>query len=363
MFQIKDFTSIVASMVNHLRGTTTKVTDVQPGSVARTLIEAPAVEMEELYLQMFTGLREAIPVATFKSFGFGKLPAKYASGYVSILATQAPAQAITIPAGTSFSTSDGRTYLSSQGVTWLPGAASVRVPVTAEAAGSSYNASEGAIVSSPLFDSSYAIGNAAITTGRDQETDAEQEARFAEYVAALSRGTDVALARAARSAMILDADGTIREYVTRVGVAITPGYVRIYLYSSRGLPSAALVALAQRIIDGYRDPDTNEITEGYSAAGIRTEVLPISERPVDYSAQVDMLTGYALTPEVVQSLKDAYSTALAAVQPGDTLYAGDLETDLLDTIGVHRIVSNITSNITCGVYEALVPGAFAVTPL
>ncbi len=52
-FQIKDFTSIVASMVNHMRGTQKKVTDFQKGSVARTLVEAAAVENEELYLQMF----------------------------------------------------------------------------------------------------------------------------------------------------------------------------------------------------------------------------------------------------------------------------------------------------------------------
>lgn len=83
-FQIKDFVSIAASMINHMRGTQNKVTDFQPGSVARTLVEGPAVEIEELYLQMFIGLREAIPIATFQSFGFDKLPASYGSGYVSI---------------------------------------------------------------------------------------------------------------------------------------------------------------------------------------------------------------------------------------------------------------------------------------
>ena len=87
MFQIKDFVSISAGSINHARAVTDKVTDWAPGSVARTLIEAPAVEIEELYLQMFLGLRDAIPVATFKSFGFEKLPAARAQGWVTVYLT------------------------------------------------------------------------------------------------------------------------------------------------------------------------------------------------------------------------------------------------------------------------------------
>ena len=51
MFQIKDFASITASMINWLRANTTKVTDFNVGSVVRTMAEASAAEMEELYLQ------------------------------------------------------------------------------------------------------------------------------------------------------------------------------------------------------------------------------------------------------------------------------------------------------------------------
>lgn len=363
MFQLKDFVSIASSMVNHLRGTTTKVTDVQPGSVARTLIEAPAVEIEELYLQMFTGLREAIPVSTFLSFGFGKLPAKYASGYVSILAATPLPQSITIPVGTQFTTSDSRKYLTTVEAVWAAGETSIRLQVTAEKPGTSYNAAEGIIDTSPLFGAGFTIGNSAINTGRDVETDTEREARFAEYVASLSRGTDVAIGKAAKDAMLRDQDGAIIEYVTRVGLLINPGYVRVYIYSSRGAPSAAILAAAQKIIDGYRDPDTGKIVEGYSAAGIRAEVLPITERAIDYSAQVSMLSGYQFTDEVRQSLKDTYATALAAIAPGGTLYAGDLETSLLGVAGVSKLVSNITSNITCNVFDALVPGTFVVMPL
>lgn len=363
MFQLKDFVSIAASMVNHLRGTTTKVTDVQPGSVARTLIEAPAVEIEELYLQMFTGLREAIPVSTFLSFGFGKLPVKYASGYVSVQRVPAPSGSMTIPVGNVFSTGDQRNYLSTSVVIWPAGQSAIRIPVTAERAGASYNVAGGVINTSPLFGDDVTIGNSLIDTGRDIESDAEREVRFAEYVAALSRGTDVAIIKAAKSAVVVDANGAIVEYVTRIGLMNAPGDVKAYIYSSRGTPSAALLNAAQKVVDGYRDQDTGAIVEGYSAAGVRAEVLPMVERAVNYSAQAAMLTGYALTDAVKQSMKDTFSAALTAIGPSETLYAGDLETDMLDLLGVSKIVSNLTSNITCGVYEVLIPGAFVVTPL
>ena len=64
-FQIKDFLSIVASMVNYMRGATSKITDYNVGSVARTMVEAPAIEIDQLYQQMLFGLRDAIPTATY----------------------------------------------------------------------------------------------------------------------------------------------------------------------------------------------------------------------------------------------------------------------------------------------------------
>lgn len=67
-FQLKDFQSIVASMVNYVRGATTKLTDFNRGSGIRTLLEAVAVEMDQMYQEMFSGLREGIETSVFRSF-------------------------------------------------------------------------------------------------------------------------------------------------------------------------------------------------------------------------------------------------------------------------------------------------------
>lgn len=362
-FQIKDFASITAGMLNHARATTKKITDYQPGSVSRTMMEAPAVEMEELYLQMFLGLRDAIPVATFLSFGFNKLAAAYAVGWVSISAPAPLGQDLLIPAGTVFDAADGRQYASLADVTWPAGEDIVRVQVQHTAPGLVGNIAAGAIKSSTFFDNTFTISNQVIESGRDIESDAEREARFAEFIASLSRGTLEANHYVATLAVVLDENGNRLEYVTRIGVDEQAGRVRIYLYSSLGVPSAALLADAQKRIDGYRDPSTGAVTPGYRAAGVRYDVLATVERGVPLSIKVGMLDGYELTASVAQALGDIFASQVRAVQPGTTLYLGTLIEAMLAVAGVRSIVPTSTANIVCAVNEALVPGTLTVEAL
>lgn len=362
-FQIKDFASIVASQINHARSVTTKLTDFQPGGVARTIMEAPAVEIEELYLQMFLGLRDAIPVATFLSFGFDKLPASVAHGFVSISRDPAPTAPIQIPEGTEFTATDGRVYLSTADVTWAAGAPMVKVPVAFGSAGLAGNISQGLITSSAAFTDAFVVSNSAISTGRDIESESEREARFSEFIKSLSRGTVQACLYAVGLARVLDADGNLYEYVTRTGLDEQPGHVRIYAYSSRGIPSSDLIAAGQMIIDGSRDEATGVITPGYRAAGVRVDVLPMVERAVPLSIKVDMLPGYSMTSSVIQQLSDIFDAAIRSVQPGTVLYLGTLVELLLAAAGVQAIVPQSNENIICAEDEALIPGALSVSAL
>lgn len=362
-FQIKDFASISAAQINFARAVTDKITDFQPGSVARTIMEAPAVEMEELYMQFFLGLRDAIPVATFLSFGFEKLPAARAVGRVSV-SSQTPLVAdLLIPAGTEFSATDGRKYTSISDVTWAAGTSVVQILVQHTTAGLVGNISAGGMTSSPFFGAEYTVSNQPIETGRDIETDAEREARFAEFVQSISRGTMAACTYAAQQSVVLDGDGNRAEYVSRVGVDEQAGRVFIYLYSSLGRPSAELLADGQTRIDGSKDDVTGAVTPGYRAAGIRFDVIPMTERAVSMFIQVEMLPGYTLTAAVEQQLGDIFSSQIRAVQPGDTLYLGSLVDALLAVPGILSIVPSSNENIVCAVNEALIPAALTVTSL
>ncbi len=363
-FQIKDFASIVAAQINHARSVTTKVTDFQPGSVVRTLMEAPAVEMEELYLQMFLGLRDAIPVATFLSFGFDRLPAKRAVGYVSISRPAPVVENLLIPTGTVFEATDGRQYLSTSDVTWLAADTIVWVPVMHTAPGLVGNASAGTITSSPDLDPlTFTVSNQPIETGRDPETDGEREARFADFIASLSRGTVSACLYAARQSAVLDINGNITEYVVRAGIDEQPGIVKIYLYSSLGVPSAELLAHGQLLLDGSRDDVTGVITPGYRSAGVQVFVLPMQERSIDASIQVGMFDGFTRTPAVNQQLGDIFAATIRGAQPATTLYLGTLVENMLAAAGVEKIVPVTNTNILCAADEALVPGTLTIADL
>lgn len=362
-FQIKDFASITASMINHARSVTTKITDFLRGSVARTLLEAPAVEIEELYLQMFIGLKEAIPVSVFQSFGFDILPPAFARGSVTITSEQSLVNAITIPAGTAFSAPDGRSYRSTEALVWAAGATSVRVKIIADAAGYSYNAAAGIVNSSPLFGDEYVISNALIANGRDSETEEERKARFAEFVGSLSKGTTFACMAAVRNTRILDDDGNITEYFTRTGISENAGFIRIYAYSSAGAPSTELLRLAQRNIDGYRDEATGQNFEGVRSGGVRCDVLTMVERSVNWAASVTLAAGYTLTESLQASLKDAFDTVVKNAPAGEILYVDEVVEALLSVTGVIRVVPDVNENIACQPNEALKAGTFTVNIL
>lgn len=362
-FQIKDFVSITASILNHARASTSKITDWMPGSAARTIIESPAIEIEELYLQMFLGLRDAIPTAIFKSFDFAKLPQMYARGIVVVSKEVAPVANIPIPSGATFLTIDNRVYLSTDDVLWVAGTTSINVPVVAAAAGLAYNTASGGIISSPLFDSAYTVSNYLIDNGRDAETDAEQELRFAAYVSSLSKGTVEACVFAAQSATVLDSEGNIFEYVTRVGYAEFVGRIKLYIYSSAGTPTVDLLTAAQRKVSGYKDTLTGDIFAGVSAAGTSALVYAMAELLVDVSIGVEMLSGFTLSLDVEQDLSSRMSSMLSQTGSGDTLYLGDITTGLLAAVGVKRIVVNGDQNIICPSNKVLVLGTLTATAL
>src|SRR5574343_1881893 len=106
-------------MVNLVRGTCEQLTDFNPGSVTRALLEASAIEHEYLYLQMYHGIVEAIPVAIYGAFDFGQQAAVAAYGYVTFSRTTPAPSDITIPAGSQVKTTSGLTFITTADATLL----------------------------------------------------------------------------------------------------------------------------------------------------------------------------------------------------------------------------------------------------
>jgi hypothetical protein len=65
-FKMKTFPQILASLINWFSSAQDTVTDLNVGSVARTLLEAPASEISEVYFRIFKSIDEAQAEAIYR---------------------------------------------------------------------------------------------------------------------------------------------------------------------------------------------------------------------------------------------------------------------------------------------------------
>lgn len=367
-FQIKSFVSIVAGMINHVRGVQSDLTDFHVGSVNRVMLEAPSIEIDELYQQMFNGLKDAIPVATYNSFNFALLPAAAASGLVrvTIASTTGPT---TIVAGTLFSSADSTTaYASVEDVVITAGNTTGDVLVAAVVAGV-----QGNIAAGVDFDASPSPGGFvsatnlyAFSNGAELETEDQRKRRFVSYVTTLQRGTVSAIQYGARTAAIYDAFGVEIERVKAVSVVEPwilddeepPALINVFVHNGSGSTSTDLVDQARNVIFGYVDGDGNKIP-GWKAAGVKAVVAAATEVPLDVAATLVGLPGYD-----EDELCD-----LAEAELNQYVLGLDIAESYQEAEAVHRVKSiagvfNITAlpaDTAVDGSEKLMPGTIAVT--
>lgn len=375
MFQLKDFTSIVASMINHMRGNTKKITDFQPGSVARTLVEAPAVEIEELYLKMFQGLVEAIPVATYTSFDFSLLPASSSSGVLTFYALNGHSSTITIPAGTSARNSaTDQTYVTTRAATIAVGQTQVSIPARAEAIGFIGNADANTITK--MVDNITGVSGVANLTafvgGRDTENEDERKQRFREYISTLQRGTIAALYYGAKTATVRDANGVIIESVALINhvepyavdpVANNPGLVLLYVHNGVGGTSPSLVTEAQRIIDGYYLADGTPVP-GYKAAGVEVNVFSAAEVALNVTGTVEFLPGYDVDQQadILASCVTAVRDYLLSLPIGAKAVHAEIIERIMTVEGVYNVALTApVADTTVSSSQKIVPGVVDLT--
>jgi hypothetical protein len=355
-FQIKDFASIAAGMLNWVRANTTKVTDFNVGSVVRTMLEATAAEMEELYLQYFIGLQEAIPVSVFNTFGFQALAANAASGVVRFTTSAPATSTITIPAGTVVRVPSNEISYSTQAAGFiLTGQTYVDILVACQQAGVIGNCDAGTITE--LVTSIAGVSSASnpqpLINGRNVETDDERKVRFQGYISTLARGTKAAVAYGAKTAKLTDSLGIVTEYVAYAGVvepwvsdsAQPISLLRVYIHNGASATSAPLVAEAQRVVDGYFGTDgvTPVAGSGWKAAGVKCIVSAASDLPVNVTGTIYVDSGFNAV-----AVKAACESAMRAYIQGLEVGADVILSELVaiakrDVQGVFNIVLTVPS--------------------
>ncbi len=371
-FQIKDFTSVSAGMLNWMRSVTRKVTDFNPGSVVRTMLEASAAEVEELYLQYFIGLKEAIPTSVYNTFGFPPLAANSASGLARFSAAAPAPAAVPIPAGTLVSAGNGTKLYATQALATLAmGATTIDVLVAAVLPGSAGNITAASInlLASPLPGIVAVTNQAPFINGRDAEVDDDRKTRFQSYIASLARGTITAVIFGAKTSRLVDVNGVTTEFVAYAGLvepwltsnAQPVGLVNVFIHNGSGGTTAGLVAEAQRVIDGYND-STGMPVPGWKAAGVRVVVAAATDQAVAVTGVLTVLPGFASAGVIA-----AAGTAVRAYISGRTIGESVLRSELIaiiqrDVPGVFNVTLTVpAADVTIAVSAKAVPGVVTLT--
>lgn len=363
-FQIKNFRSIVASMINVSRASQTKITDFSVGAVARTLMESPAVEIEELYLQMYLGLQDAIPVSIYKAFDFSLIDALPAAGVLTITFPAAVAT-LALPAGTTFEVPQkSLVFRSLSPVNIAVGATQIIIPVTCTTAGTAGNIAVNELtagVNGSLYPPGATYTNPPFVTGKEGEGEIERKTRFNNFILSISRGTVDAIRYCSGAATVLDSVGRVQEYVIRIGVDEHTGRLEVYVSGSAGAPTPALLARVQANIDGYTDLLTGQRVNGYRPAGVSVTVLPMQSRVVDIGLIVATKSDAQHTSGLISSITSAVAGMIAGAAPGTILRADAITSAVLSLNDVMQCSITGSSNISCGQFEVLSVGTVTVT--
>jgi hypothetical protein len=379
-FQIKNFVSIVAAMINRMKATQTQLTDFNVGAIGRTLVEAPAAEIDQLYQQMFNGLREAIPVAVYQSFSFPPLAAAGSTGTIQV--TIAASQSATlVSSGTLFaSTVTAVTYAATADTVIPAGITSINVPVAATTTGSVTNLVVDVSFTLTPSPSGFvsAVNLAPFVNGLDAETTTQQQVRFNAFIASLPRGTVPALYYGMSMATVLDANGNVIErpvftsvvepYVTDPTQPV--GLVNCFVHNGVGNTSALLVAQAKASLYGYYTA-AGVAVPGYKAAGVNVTVAAATEVAVNVAGVIKAATGYATAdtvvggvtvPGLVTLATAAIISYLQGVPIGGSALIAEITALVMNISGVANYAPSLPAADTASTpAQKIMPGTLALT--
>ncbi len=370
-FNLRNFNAITGSLINRVTSTTTRTTDFNVGSVLRTILEAVAIVLEDLYINIWQGLLDAIETAVYKGFDFKRLQPTAASGIETFTTSVAAVAAIVIPQGTLLrvpgTTKEYTTTVVGQ-IDIGQTEAFIRIQATVTGTISNTIPSSVTELDASISGISSVTNESAFRSGSDLETQLERRDRFRRFIVSLARSNKEGVEFAARSAVIEDSNGIVIESVTDALVyeefltdATAPaGFFEVFIYNGQGGTTAELVAEAQKIIDGFTD-DSGEKIAGYRAAGVLATVKFAEEITVNVDADVSFETNFSLS-ELQDTIEDAITTVFESSSIGDSVLINDIICAIKNVAGVFDVTMNSpTANVTVLFNQVGILGTITLT--
>lgn len=287
--EFKEYNQILNDMMTDLAAKGTRISDMNPGSVIRTLLEVAAVKFDESHYMAEQVLKLFFAASTTGEYldrrvverGLIRFPGSKSTGYIlAARSTPAPFSQL-IPQGTIWETEDQSVQVkTTEEATLLEGTSSVSIPVTAVSAGLAGNLQIGI----PLKQVGVAVNLIEITTvaepgltgGADRETDAELRQRYLTILR--SPGTSGNKADYIKWALEVPGVGGVYPLPLWAG----NGTVKLFLLGMDKSPAA------QEVVDAaqaYIDPDP-AMGEGKAPVGAAVTCAAAPAVEIDTAASI-----------------------------------------------------------------------------
>ena len=276
MFKIQDKDNILQKLIAWVSTNTERLTDFNPGSAIRTLLEAVSYQLEEFYYDLEQAVAFAIKNAGFHAFGFKRSAAKKAMGKVTIVYRDPLIERKIIAKGTELNTGKIKLrktyYKTTEDVVVEAGSMSATVKVECTEVGTVGNALAGEICKLTVGDPNvhYISNMEDIVNGEDIESEIHREVRFREYVNTLQRGTAEAVAYGIKQVPGVHGVWVDDSYI---------GFVHAYVHDINGNLSKELKQKVLEALDDYR------------SGGIEVEVRAAIKKVVNLNLKVHYRDG------------------------------------------------------------------------
>ena len=302
-YKAKVWEQIVFKMILFYKSISKTLTDFSIGSTIRTLFEAVAFEIEELYVSIKNAIETAIRESVYLTFGFERRPAIRSTTTLTIT-LYTPHEAFTIPKGTRFATSEGITFATVADASIDAADITKDLLVMCTTAGTVGNVPANAITTMvdniPIVKS--VTNPEVVINGRNMESDASRKTRFVSYIRSLSKGTLEAL----RYAL-----STVPE-ITSISISESlPGIVKVYISTATGEVPEDVMNKAKEVIEKYR------------AAGIQIIISTVAKITVDVSIKIG-LSDLQNSTIIQTQVKNGVMSYLNSMQVGEDLLPNNL---------------------------------------
>ena len=364
-FVTKDFISITESMISQMQVSQNQVSDFYVGSVARSLLEAPAAELEEFYRQMLFGLLDSIPVAVFESFGFDAISAVSASGPVTFTSLPTRDDDVFVAAGTRLtSISSSLIYVTSLDIVVPPSGGSVEVLSSCETHGSVGNVGAGNIsdMVDPINGIALVSNVSPFFNGTDEEGINDRRIRFRKYIANLARSTQHSLEYGAGTVFITDEVDRVTERAVHVVLdepwrddpEIPAGIVNLYIHNGSGNTSSDLLQAVTRNVNGWRDSDGTS-HPGWKAAGVICNVYAAADESIDVTGSILIHSDYD-SSVVIDSAVFQTNTVIWSKGVGQSVFLAEIIDRVMSIPGVLNVqIENHSEDIAVGQFSKAIP--------